>query len=45
MTLLAAEQVQRFGLKPSVALVSHSQLRQLRRAFGREDARRARDRR
>jgi len=31
MTLLAAEQVQRFGLKPSVALVSHSN-------FGTSDA-------
>jgi malate dehydrogenase (oxaloacetate-decarboxylating)(NADP+) len=31
MTLLAAEQVQRFGLKPSIALVSHS-------AFGSSDA-------
>jgi malate dehydrogenase (oxaloacetate-decarboxylating)(NADP+) len=31
MTLLAAEQVQRFGLKPSVALVSHSH-------FGTSDA-------
>ena len=31
MTLLAAEEVQRFGLKPSVALLSHS-------SFGSSDA-------
>jgi malate dehydrogenase (oxaloacetate-decarboxylating)(NADP+) len=35
MTLLAAEQVQRFGLKPSVALLSHS-------SFGSSNARSAR---
>ena len=35
MTLLAAEEVQRFGLKPSVALLSHS-------SFGSSNARSAR---
>ena len=43
MTLLAAEEVQRFGLKPSVALLSHSSFGSSRRAIGAEDARCAGD--
>jgi malate dehydrogenase (oxaloacetate-decarboxylating)(NADP+) len=41
MTILAAEQVQRFGLKPSVALLSHSNFGSVRCAVGAEDARSA----
>ena len=43
MTLLAAEEVQRFGLKPSVALLSHSSFGSSDAPVGAEDARCAGD--
>ena len=41
MTLLAAEEVRRFGLKPQRRAAVALELRQLGRAVGAEDARRA----
>ena len=39
--MLAAEELRRFGLTPSVALLSHSSFRERRYTLGTEDARRA----
>ena len=38
ITLLAAEEMRRFGITPKVALLSHSSLRQQRASAGEEDA-------